>query len=39
METMINKSPVALTPSAINEIKRLMDEEGFEATKSPSHWC
>lgn len=32
MET-INKTPVALTPSAVNEIKRLMNEEGFDSEK------
>lgn len=32
MET-INKTPVTLSPSAINEIKRLMNEEGFDSEK------
>ncbi len=31
METMINKSPIALTPSAINEVKRLMADDEFDA--------
>lgn len=33
METTINKAPVALTSSAVNEIKRLMNEEGFDSEK------
>lgn len=32
MET-VNKAPITLTPSAINEIKRLMTEEGFDPEK------
>ena len=30
MET-ISKAPVTLTPSAVNEMKRLMNEEGFDS--------
>lgn len=33
METTISKAPVTLTISAINEIKRLMNEEGFDTEK------
>ncbi len=33
METTM-EVPVSFTPSAINEIKRLMNEEGFDASKS-----
>lgn len=29
MET-INKTPITLSPSAINEVKRLMNDEGFD---------
>lgn len=32
MET-INKTPVSLSPSAVNELKKLMEKEGFEAEK------
>jgi iron-sulfur cluster assembly protein len=32
MET-INKTPVTLSPSAVNEIKRLMNEEHFDSEK------
>ena len=32
METMIS-APIKLTPSAIAELKRLMEEEGFDATQ------
>ncbi len=33
METTINKAPVSLTTSAIKEIKKLMNEESFDAEK------
>jgi len=33
METLITKAPVAFTPSAIAEIKRLMNESGFDHTQ------
>ncbi len=33
METTITQSPVTLTASAVNEIKRLMNEEGFDSAK------
>jgi len=33
METTINKAPVSLTSSAVKEIKRLMNEEGFDGEK------
>ncbi len=33
METTITKAPVTLTSSAISEIKRLMNEEGFDPEK------
>ena len=32
METVV-KSPVTFTENAINEVKRLMDAEGFDATQ------
>ena len=33
MEATITTSPVTLTESAIDEIKRLMNEEGFDTTQ------
>ena len=33
METTITKAPVTLTSSAINEIKRLKKEDGFDSEK------
>ena len=33
METAAIHTPVILTPTAITEIKRLMSEEGFDASK------
>ena len=33
METMIKTAPVSLTEGAINEIRRLMNEDGFDTTQ------
>ena len=33
METMISKAPVTLTPSALQELKRLLAEEGIDSGK------
>jgi iron-sulfur cluster assembly accessory protein len=33
METMTNTSPVSLTEGAVTEIRRLMNEEGFDTTQ------
>ena len=33
METTISKAPIILTSSAVTEIQKLMNEEGFEAEK------
>ena len=33
METTITNAPVSLTASAVKEVKRLMDEPGFDTSK------